>query len=117
MQYSNTGYILLGAIIEKVFGRELLRLYPQTRLPSFGNDRNADFHEADLDTPNHATGYTNFQDMGDDDFKFQLGTTAEHFALQRGQATPQGRRVFDRRRLAAFQHRLTRAQTARREVA
>ncbi len=32
-----------------------------------------DFYETDIDTPNLATGYTNFKDLGDDDFAFHLG--------------------------------------------
>src|ERR1043165_2880914 len=35
--------------------------------------KNTGFFETDIDTPNLATGYTNFEDKGDDYYEFHLG--------------------------------------------
>jgi CubicO group peptidase (beta-lactamase class C family) len=32
-----------------------------------------DYYEADRDTPNLAMGYTNFEDLGDDNYQFHIG--------------------------------------------
>jgi CubicO group peptidase (beta-lactamase class C family) len=72
MQYSNAGYVILGAIIEKVSGENYFdyvrrHIFKPTRMAS------TDFYETDIDTANLATGYTNFRDKGDDYFEFHLG--------------------------------------------
>ncbi len=72
MQYSNAGYILLGAIIEKVSGENYFD-YVRRHIFKPSEMTNTDFHEADVDTPNLATGYTNFEDLGDDNYQFHLG--------------------------------------------
>jgi CubicO group peptidase (beta-lactamase class C family) len=72
MQYSNAGYVLLGAIIEKASGENYFdyvrgHIFTPVGMPD------TDFYETDIDTPNLATGYTNFQDKGEDYFEFHLG--------------------------------------------
>lgn len=72
MQYSNAGYVVLGAIIEKVSGENYFD-YVRNHIFKPSGMTNTDFYETDIDTPNLATGYTNFQDKGDDYFEFHLG--------------------------------------------
>jgi CubicO group peptidase (beta-lactamase class C family) len=70
-QYGNAGYILLGAIIEKVSGENFFD-YVRKHIFKPAGMINTDYHEADIDTPNLATGYTNFEDLGEDTYLFHL---------------------------------------------
>jgi CubicO group peptidase (beta-lactamase class C family) len=72
-QYANTGFILLGAIIEKASGENYFE-YVRRHIFKPAGMSQTDFYETDYDTPNLATGYTNFIDKGDDYFEFHLGT-------------------------------------------
>ena len=72
MQYSNAGYVLLGAIIEKVSGENYFD-YVRNHIFKPAGMRDTGFYDTDIDTPNLATGYTNFVDKGDDYFEFHLG--------------------------------------------
>jgi CubicO group peptidase (beta-lactamase class C family) len=56
-QYSNGGYIVLGAIIEKVSGQDYYR-YVREHIFAPAGMQNTDWYEADSPTPNLATGYT-----------------------------------------------------------
>lgn len=71
-QYSNQGYILLGAIIEKVSGENFFE-YVKKHIFQPAGMVDTDYYEADRDTPNLAMGYTNFEDLGDDVYQFHLG--------------------------------------------
>jgi len=71
-QYANTGFILLGAIIEKVSGENFFD-YVRNHIFKLSGMLDTDFYETDYDTPNLAVGYTNFVDKGDDYFEFHLG--------------------------------------------
>jgi CubicO group peptidase (beta-lactamase class C family) len=71
-QYSNAGYIILGAIIEKVSGENYFDYIRNHIFEAVGMP-NTDFYETDIDVPNRATGYTNFVDKGNDYFEFHLG--------------------------------------------
>ncbi len=71
-QYSNQGFILLGAIIEKVSGENFFE-YVRKHIFQPAGMVNTDYYEADHDTPNLAMGYTNFEDLGDDNYQFHLG--------------------------------------------
>jgi CubicO group peptidase (beta-lactamase class C family) len=55
--YSNAGFMLLGAIIEKVTGQNYFE-YVREHLYKPAGMTNTDAYELDRDTPNLATGYT-----------------------------------------------------------
>ena len=56
-QYSNGGYIVLGAIIEKVSGQDYYE-YVREHIFKVAGMNNTDWYEADLMTANLASGYT-----------------------------------------------------------
>lgn len=58
--YSNTGYLLLGAIIEKISGQNYFE-YVKEHIFKPANMINSDFYEMDVPTPNLALGY--FSDL------------------------------------------------------
>lgn len=90
MQYSNSSYILLGAIIEKVSGENYFDyICKQVFNPS--GMINTDFYEVDVDTPNLATGYTNYEDLGNDlDFRFHLKQRRNTLRYGTMKGNPQG---------------------------
>jgi len=55
-QYSNGGYIVLGAIIEKASGQDYYE-YVREHVFKPAGMHNADWYEADMPTPNLASGY------------------------------------------------------------
>lgn len=90
MQYSNTGYLLLGAIIEKVTGENYFD-YVRNHIFKPAGMINTDYYETDFDIPNLATGYTNWVERGDDYQNFHLGqrrNTLHHIGGVKG--NPQG---------------------------
>jgi len=71
-QYSNQGFILLGAIIQKVSGENFFD-YIHRHIFQPAGMVNTDYYEGDRDTPNLAMGYTNFEDLGEDTYQFHIG--------------------------------------------
>jgi len=57
-RYSNAGFIVLGAIIERVSGQSYFD-YLQEHIFKLAGMSNTDFYEMDRTTPNLAIGYTN----------------------------------------------------------
>jgi CubicO group peptidase (beta-lactamase class C family) len=55
-QYSNGGYIVLGAVIEKISGRSYYEYVRENIFKPLGME-NTDFYEADVPTANLASGY------------------------------------------------------------
>jgi CubicO group peptidase (beta-lactamase class C family) len=88
-QYSNIGYILLGAIIEKASGENFYE-YVQKRIFMPAGMTDTGYYEADVDTPNVATGYTNFIDLGDNNYDFRLGPRRNTLMGATARGNPQG---------------------------
>jgi CubicO group peptidase (beta-lactamase class C family) len=89
MQYSNAGYILLGAIIEKVTGENYFD-YVRSHIFKPAGMVDTDYFETDFDSPNLATGYTNYVEQGEDYQEFHLGQRRNtlHYGAIKG--NPQG---------------------------
>ncbi len=51
---------------------------------------NTDYYETDRDTPNLATGYTNFEDLGELDYEFRLGPPRNNSQILGVKGNPQG---------------------------
>ncbi|HEX8937003.1 MAG TPA: serine hydrolase domain-containing protein [Sphingomicrobium sp.] len=69
--YSNAGYILLGAIIEKASGQSYYE-YVRDHVFEPANMTNTGFFELDLDTPNLASGFMDWPDGSRRDNIFAL---------------------------------------------
>jgi CubicO group peptidase (beta-lactamase class C family) len=89
MQYSNAGYILLGAIIEKVTGENYFD-YVRNHVFKPAGMIDTDYYETDLDIPNLATGYTNWVERGDDYQEFHLGRRRNTLHYGGIKGNPQG---------------------------
>lgn len=89
MQYSNAGYILLGAIIEKISGENYFDYVRQHIFKPAGMI-DTDFYEADVDEPRIATGYTNYHELGDDFQQFVLGPRRNTLRYGTIKGNPQG---------------------------
>ena len=62
-QYSNGGYIVLGAIVEKVSRRDYYQ-YVREHIFKVADMKDTDWYEADIATPNLASGYANEMSKG-----------------------------------------------------
>ena len=89
MQYSNAGYILLGAIIEKVAGENYFD-YVRRHIFKPAGMIATDYYETDLDIPNLATGYTNWLEKGEDYQEFYLGPRRNTLHYGGIKGNPQG---------------------------
>lgn len=89
MQYSNAGYILLGAIIEKVTGENYFD-YVRHHIFKPAGMVDTDYYETDLDIPNLATGYTNYVEQGEDYQEFHLGQRRNTLHYGGIKGNPQG---------------------------
>lgn len=88
-QYSNIGYILLGAIVEKASG-ENYYAYIRRHVFQPAMMINTNFYEADVDVPNRATGYTHFIDLGDNNYEFHLSALRNTLLRTTIRGNPQG---------------------------
>jgi CubicO group peptidase (beta-lactamase class C family) len=89
MQYSNAGYILLGAIIERVTGENYFD-YVRNHVFKPSGMVDTDYYETDLDIPNLATGYTNWIEQGEDYQEFHLGQRRNTLHYGGIKGNPQG---------------------------
>jgi CubicO group peptidase (beta-lactamase class C family) len=89
MQYSNAGYVVLGVIIEKASGESYFDYVDRYIFKPSGMT-DTGFYEADVDTPNIATGYTNFVDKGDDYFEFHMGERRNTSLINGARGSSQG---------------------------
>lgn len=87
MQYSNAGYLLLGAIIEKISGENFFD-YVHDHIFKPAGMIDTDYYEKDLDIPNLAAGYTNWIERGEDYQDFVLGQRRSNYGGIKG--NPQG---------------------------
>ena len=71
--YSNTGYLLLGAIIEKVSGQNYFEYVKQHIFKPAGMI-NSDYYEMDVPTPDLAIGYAPYQVDGKTEWRNNLYT-------------------------------------------
>jgi CubicO group peptidase (beta-lactamase class C family) len=88
-QYSNIGYIILGRIIEVASGENYFD-YIRRHVFEPAGLHNTDYFDADIDTPNRATGYTNFIDLGNNNYEFRLGQTRNTQLRTTVRGNPQG---------------------------
>lgn len=88
-QYSNIGYILLGAIVEKASGENFFA-YVQKNVFRRAGMTSTDYYESDKDTPNVATGYTNFIETGPEEYEFRLGPRRNMLMRNGARGNPQG---------------------------
>ena len=85
MSYSNAGFMLLGAIIEKVSGQDYFN-YVREHIYKPAGMNDTDAYELDHDTPNLAIGYTNENDEG----RFIPGPRANNLFLHVVKGGPAG---------------------------
>lgn len=104
-QYSNIGYILLGAIIEKASGQNFFDYVRQNVFRRAGM-ASTGYYEADMDTPNLATGYTNFIELGPEDYEFRLGPRRNMLMRAAARGNPQGGAIANARDLLRFANAL-----------
>lgn len=85
MSYSNAGFMLLGAIIEKVSGQDYFT-YVREHIYKPAGMKDTDAYEMDHDTPNLAIGYTNEGEDG----RFIPGPRANNLYLHVVKGGPAG---------------------------
>jgi CubicO group peptidase (beta-lactamase class C family) len=84
-RYSNAGFIVLGAIIERVSGQSYFD-YLQEHIYKLASMSNTDFYEMDRTTPNLAIGYTNRTSNG----RLELLSQIENSAMLPVRGGPAG---------------------------
>lgn len=107
--YSNVGYILLGAIIERVAAQDYFA-YVQQHVFDPAGMRDSVYFEADEDTPNLAVGYT-YRRLGDDPAR---GAARTHTHLKPFRGNPAGDGVSTAPDMVRFAQALMGGQLLRR---
>lgn len=108
-EYSNVGFILLGAIIERISGQDYCD-YIQQHVFDPAGMLDSGFFEADADTPNLAVGYT-YRRLGDDPSRGAARTNT-HFKPFKG--SPAGDAVSTAPDMVRFAQALLHAKILKR---
>ncbi|MFD2443868.1 serine hydrolase domain-containing protein [Bacillus sp. CGMCC 1.16607] len=83
--YSNTGYLILGAIIEKITGQSFYE-YIKKNIFMKANMENTDYYEMDQDVPNLANGYTELNQ----NMTYEQGLKRNNIFMQGLKGSPAG---------------------------
>jgi CubicO group peptidase (beta-lactamase class C family) len=100
-EYSNAGYILLGAIVEKLSGRDFYD-YVHDHIFVPAGMTHSSYPMADDETPGFATPLTNFMDRGETGYIYRLGRPRNAVLQLAGRGGPQGGACFTGDDLMAF---------------
>lgn len=88
-EYSNAGYILLGAIVEKLSGRNFYD-YVRDRIFAPAGMTHSSYPVADDEAPGFATPLTNFMDRGETAYIYRLGRPRNAVLQHAARGGPQG---------------------------
>lgn len=103
--YSNSGYVILGAIIERLAGVSYYD-YVRDRIFRPAGMSRSFFHEMDAEDADVATPLTNLFDQGEDDYNYRLGQPRSAVYELAAKGGPQGGAYVTARDLLAFQKAL-----------
>jgi D-alanyl-D-alanine carboxypeptidase len=107
--YSNSGYVLLGAIIEKLSGQDYYD-YVRDHIFMPAGMRRSFYHETDQEDPDIAVSLTNLFNKGDDAYIYRLGRPRNAVLESPVKGGPQGGAYVTAADLFAFRVALNKGQ-------